>query len=134
MSAETPPTIESAADAMRRFGLELPDAWEDFPWGERALKVKKKVFAFLGGGDGETLRFSLKLPESGADVLSMPFAKPTGYNLGRAGWVSFTFTAEQIPDVADLEGWLEESFRAVAPKTQIKALDARGAGKDAPAG
>jgi hypothetical protein len=31
-------------------GLSLP-AWEDFPWGHCALKVKKKVFAFLVHGN-----------------------------------------------------------------------------------
>lgn len=120
---QTCPELEAAADAMRAFGLGLPDAWEDFPWGEPALKVKKKVFVFLGR-PGKSLGFAVKLPHSADDVLTMPFAKPTGYGLGRAGWVSFTFTAEMPPDVSDLQAWVEESYRAVAPKTQIKALDA----------
>ena len=116
------PAVEAAYTAMRDFGLGLPETREDFPWGESALKVRKKVFVFMGHG-GPHLGFSVKLPDSGADVLCMPFATPTGYGLGRAGWVSFRFEPETLPDVQDLIEWVEESYRAVAPKTLVRALD-----------
>ncbi len=118
--------VEAAREAMRAFGLSLPETREDFPWGESALKVRKKVFVFLGGG-GPHLGFSVKLPASGEDVLCMPFARPTGYGLGKSGWVSFRFEADALPGADDLRGWVEESYRAVAPKALVKALD-RAAG------
>lgn len=37
--------------ALRDFALDYPGAHEDFPWGERVVKVKGKVFLFLGGKD-----------------------------------------------------------------------------------
>lgn len=117
------PRVEAACDAMRGFGLSLPETREDFPWGESALKVRKKVFVFLGHGGGAQLGFSVKLPRSGEDVLCMPFASPTGYGLGRSGWVSFRFAPDALPAEEDLRGWVEESYRAVAPKTLVKALD-----------
>ena len=35
--------------ALRDFALRYPETHEDFPWGERVIKVKGKVFLFLGG-------------------------------------------------------------------------------------
>ena len=37
----------------KRFALrdELPGAMEDFPWGERVVKVNKKIFVFMGKKD-----------------------------------------------------------------------------------
>lgn len=118
-----PADIAAAADAIRRFGLDLPETVEEFPWGEAALKVRKKVFVFLGRREAE-LGFSVKLPQSAEDVLCMPFATPTGYGLGKAGWVSFTFASGEVPPHEELLDWVEESYRAVAPKTVVKALDA----------
>jgi hypothetical protein len=64
---------------------------------------------------------SLKLPESGREALELPFTKPTGYGLGKAGWVSASFSAKDAPPLAILEDWILESYRAVAPKTTIKS-------------
>jgi hypothetical protein len=37
------------ARALRTYALTFPEAREDFPWGERVVKVREKVFVFLGG-------------------------------------------------------------------------------------
>lgn len=115
---------------MRAFALSLPDAFEDFPWGERVIKVNKKIFVFLGGDDraetGDVATgggFSLKLRESHHHAMSVPGAAPTGYGLGKAGWVSVPFTPD-LPDIEVLEDWIEESYRAVALKRLISELDA----------
>lgn len=113
--------IENTLVAMRDFALTFPEAWEDFPWDHPALKVRKKVFLFLGAS-AETLEFSCKLPESG-DVLALPFTEPTGYGLGKSGWVSFSCKPGEVPPRSMLKGWIEESYRAIAPKTLIKQLD-----------
>lgn len=128
--APASPEVEAAYETLRRFGLGLPETVEAFPWGESALKVRKKVFAFLGHGGGQ-LGFSVKLPDSGADVLCMPFASPTGYGLGKSGWVTFRFDADELPHDEDLEAWVEESFRAVAPKAVVRALDRQRAAAQA---
>ncbi len=115
--------------AARTFALSLPEAWEDFPWGESTIKVRKKVFVFLGndapeGVPDDVLRVSAKLPQSMTDVLALPFATPTGYGLGKHGWVSLRIEAGVTVALEDLLGWIEESYRAVAPKTLVKALHA----------
>jgi predicted DNA-binding protein (MmcQ/YjbR family) len=117
-----------AAEEIREFALGLPGAHEDFPWGERVMKVGKKVFVFMGKVDDEgggTMGFSVKLPHSGAEALELPFCEPTGYGLGKAGWVSASFgPRDNLPKDLILR-WIEESYRAVAGKRQIAELDAR---------
>jgi predicted DNA-binding protein (MmcQ/YjbR family) len=115
-----------AQDRLAAFALSLPGAWEDFPWGERVAKVGKKVFVFLGKpGEGEGVGFSVKLPESALEALESPHAQPTGYGLGKAGWVSFDFPPGEEPDDATLQAWVVESWRSLAPKKAVKAYDGR---------
>ena len=113
------------AVVLRAFALGFPEAYEEFPWGERVAKVNGKVFVFLGM-DGDTLGLSVKLPQSGMLALGLPFASPTGYGLGKAGWVTAKFAKREKAPVDLLRSWIEESYRAVAPKTLVKALDASG--------
>src|SRR6478672_2254440 len=79
-----------AEEKLRQFALAYPEAVEEFPWGERAIKVRKKVFVFVEA-DGGGLRLSLKLPDSAGFALSQPFVTPTGYGLGKAGWITARF-------------------------------------------
>ena len=110
---------------IRDFSLGLPEAYEDFPWGERVTKVNKKVFVFLGMDDGDAPGCSVKLNESHAQAMAVPGAEPTGYGLGKAGWVSLPLHGD-IPPVEVLLDWVEESYRMVAPKRLSKLLDAEG--------
>lgn len=118
------PDIYETAEAMRAFALRLPGATEDFPWGDRVAKVNKKVFIFMGRADdmSDGLGFSVKLPTSGSAVLARPNAKPTGYGLGKAGWVSVTYAATDQPPLDEILAWIAESYRAVAPKKLARAL------------
>ena len=108
----------AAAKALRDFALRLPGATEDFPWGERVAKVNKKVFVFLGCDPvpGGEMGLSVKLPESGQEALDLPFTKPTGYGLGKSGWVTATFGPKDKPPIEILKAWIRESYLAVAPK------------------
>ncbi|QJE74129.1 hypothetical protein HHL28_14460 [Aerophototrophica crusticola] len=73
-------------------------------------------------GDG-SLRFSVKLPQTAPEALSLPFCTPTGYGLGKAGWVTVRFTPGEEVLLGWLKAWIGESYRAVAPKKLVKALD-----------
>ncbi len=107
--------MTATASDLLTFALSLPEAWEDHPWGETAVKVRKKVFVFLGG----TL-ITVKLDEAHAHALSVEGAEPTRYGLGRAGWVNVPFAGVPL-DI--LQDWIEESYRIVAPKRLVAALD-----------
>jgi predicted DNA-binding protein (MmcQ/YjbR family) len=100
-----------------------PEAYEDRPWGEIVYKVKGKVFVFCGVPQEKNLSFSVKLPQSSGAALMMPFAEPTAYGLGKAGWITATLSPkDKVPEALLLE-WLDESYRAVAPKKLLKLLD-----------
>jgi predicted DNA-binding protein (MmcQ/YjbR family) len=113
---------------LRDYALSFPGATEEFPWGERVAKVKGKVFVFLGSDPvaGGPMGLSVKLPESGQDALDLPFAKPTGYGLGKSGWVSATFEAKDDPPLGILKGWILESYCAVAPRKLAAELESSG--------
>jgi predicted DNA-binding protein (MmcQ/YjbR family) len=103
------------------FALELPDAYLDHPWGEDVVKVNKKVFVFLGSDGGADSGMSVKLRESREQALASPGAEPTGYGLGRSGWVNVPFPG--APPIAILRDWVEESYRLVAPRRLVMRLD-----------
>ena len=109
------------ADPVRQFAAGLPEAWEDHPWGESVFKVGKKVFVFFGTLESdEGVRFTVKLRDSHDEAMSMPWVVPSGYGLDRGGWVTCV-----APDDAPLEmitGWIEESYRLVAPKKLIARI------------
>jgi predicted DNA-binding protein (MmcQ/YjbR family) len=111
------------ASQLRDFALAFPEAREDFPWGERVVKVRDKVFVFLGRDD-EEIGVTVKLPSSGLMALGLPFASPTGYGLGKSGWVTARFAAKDRPPLDMLRKWIDESYRAVAPKELVRKLDA----------
>jgi len=114
----------SPADALRAFGLTYPGAALKSPWPEHLdLAVKDKTFAYLSV-EGEPLKISCKLPQTGMVALELPFTQPTGYGLGKSGWVSARFEAGEAPPVELLRAWIDESYRAVAPKTMVARLPA----------
>ena len=118
---------------LREAALAYPEAHEDFPWGDRVVKVKKKVFVFMGVDASGKFGCSLKLPTSGMLVLDLPFASPTGYGLGKSGWVSIKTGGAEEPDLEMLLEWLRESYGAVAPKTLVKSLARPGSSTPRPA-
>jgi predicted DNA-binding protein (MmcQ/YjbR family) len=110
---------------LRAFALSFPGAGEDFPWGERVVKVNGKIFVFLGHDEetGPPL-MTVKLVESHAHALALEGAGPSGYGLGRAGWVNVPLLA--VGATLDLlRDWIEESYRIVAPKRLVAELDRR---------
>jgi len=116
-------TLKTAEAALRRCALGYPRATEDHPWGESAFKVGGKVFLFMSRHDGG-LNLSMKLPVSGPAALGLPFAEPTGYGLGKHGWVTARFGAGDEVPVELIREWVDESFRAVAPRRVVAELEA----------
>jgi len=107
--------------ALRKFALSYPEATEDMPWGHHAIKVKGKSFLFLAA-DAETFSLSAKLPSSGGVALELPFASRTEYGLGRSGWVTARFPRGARVPLDVLRLWVDESYRAIAPKRLVARL------------
>jgi predicted DNA-binding protein (MmcQ/YjbR family) len=118
---------------LERIALQLPEAqrvdieaWD----GEPTFRVRGKNFVFTDQ-TASGLSVKLSLAEAAAVVATDPGAKPTGYGLGRHGWVSI-----QVGAGADdhrwrqVEEWVRTSYSLVAPKSLAKIVLAQDAGSD----
>jgi predicted DNA-binding protein (MmcQ/YjbR family) len=109
-------------ESLKTFALGLPDAYEDMPWeGDVVAKAGKKIFVFFGHAEGDAI--SLKLPESQEHALTIRGSQPTSYGLGKYGWVTVPIKGAGAPPLDLLREWIEESYRAVAPKRLVARLD-----------
>jgi predicted DNA-binding protein (MmcQ/YjbR family) len=117
---------DAALKELRAFGLAYPGAHTKSPWpGHLDLAVKDKTFAYLSI-EGEPFGISCKLPSSSAAALMLPFCEPTPYGLGKSGWVSAKFKAGEVPPVELFKSWIDESYRAQAPRKLVKELVEKG--------
>jgi predicted DNA-binding protein (MmcQ/YjbR family) len=117
---------------IRDFALGLPEANEALPWGERVAKVNKKVFVFLGRDMDRHFGFAVKLPRSRQAALGLPFTEPTGYGLGKSGWVSAKLEGNAKLSFEQLREWVLESYSAVAPKALAARVGTPAATSAAP--
>ncbi len=117
---------KQANTSLKKHALSFPEAWEDHPWGGTVVKVRKKIFCSLGPGPDsqDAVCMSVKLPTSEVQALDLEGAEPAGYGLGKHGWVTLRLDPENMPDIEILMGYIDESYRAIAPKALVKLLDA----------
>jgi len=123
------PTVKSLETKLREIAMSYPDTYEDHPWGESAIKIRPqgKAFLFMRAHDDE-VSFSVKLPNSRDMAADLPWAEPTHYGMGKYGWVTAHVKPKDAP-MDLIRAWIDESFRAVAPKKLVKQLDAKGSGR-----
>jgi YjbR protein len=123
---------DAAVKELRELGLKYPGAHTKSPWpGHLDLAVNDKTFAYLSI-EGEPFRMSCKLPATGEQALMLPGTSPTPYGLGKSGWVTCELAEGELPPVDILKEWLDESYRAQAPKKLVKQLSEGGAEASTP--
>jgi predicted DNA-binding protein (MmcQ/YjbR family) len=89
-------------------------------WGdEPTFRVRGKNFVFTNQA---ATSLSLKLPkeEAAAVVATDPAVEPSGYGLGRHGWISLT--VDRDADWQQLEEWVRTSYTLVAPKKLARVV------------
>ena len=98
------------------------EAWGDEP----TFRVNGKNFIFC---DQAFTGISVKLPkdEAAALVATDPRAEPTGYGLGRHGWVSISLDGLEDDRWDEVEEWVRTSYTLVAPKRLAKIVEAEDA-------
>lgn len=107
-----------------RIALGLPEAMrvDIEAWGgEPTFRVRGKNFVFAAA-DGTSITVKLPHDEAAAVVAEVPDAAPTGYGLGRHGWV--TVALGQLDDGRwqEVEEWIETSYTLVAPKSLARRV------------
>jgi predicted DNA-binding protein (MmcQ/YjbR family) len=113
--------IPAIAKALKAHAMSYPETAEEFPWGESAFKVKGKTFVFMRAETSE-ISFSVKLPNSRTQALAQPGSEPTHYGMGAKGWVTLRPAAKTSLKL--LFSFIDESYRAVAPKRVLAQLKA----------
>jgi len=109
-------------DELESFALSLPEAWFDTPWDEdRVTKVRKQIFAFYGNQDAPSI--GVKLTDSLDEALTLPGATAMSYDMGNDGWTSIPIPGLDVSATDMLHRFIEESFRAIAPKALVEQLD-----------
>jgi predicted DNA-binding protein (MmcQ/YjbR family) len=132
-------------DRVREFALSLPAAAEDFPWGESVVKARTKpgipswrkdgagvlgpMFLWLGFRTAELHAISVKLTTSHEAAIALGGATPTTMSgLGQWGWLTVSLASVEVDLACD---WVEESYRAVAPRRLVSQLQS-GRGREDP--
>lgn len=108
---------EPISRALRAAAIALPEVSEGDSCVNRAFKVRKKNFFFLGEKP-DHLYLMFKLKETGAEVAQMDDPR---VSVGSIGWATVKCAYDDVPDEALLVGWLRESYRSIAPKSLAKA-------------
>jgi predicted DNA-binding protein (MmcQ/YjbR family) len=117
-----PPALAGFTAKVREIALAYPETTEEHPWGETAIKVRGKIFVYIGN-EGDAPNFSVKLPSTGMQALALPFAAPTHYGMGKHGWVTITIPKRVTRAFeAQVAEWVRESYVAVAPKKLGRAV------------
>lgn len=117
-------SVKQAEQRLIRYALNFPEATLEHPWGHDAVKVRGKMFATFGGEAGNPKEFSMsvKLPVSSEMALTLSWVEPTGYGLGKSGWVTARVKSGSDFDIETMTGWIIQSYRAVAPRALGKTL------------
>jgi predicted DNA-binding protein (MmcQ/YjbR family) len=94
------------------------EAWD----GEPTFRVRGKTFIF-SAPDASSISVKLSKEEAAAVVATDPSAEPTGYGLGRHGWVSVIIsTTTSARRWREIEEWIRTSYTLVAPKKLARAV------------
>jgi predicted DNA-binding protein (MmcQ/YjbR family) len=98
------------------------EAWDDEP----TFRVRGKTFIFT---DPKVRALSVKLSkeEAAAVVATDPLAEPTGYGLGRSGWISVQVGKGGRDRWALVEEWVRTSYTLVAPRSLARIILAEDA-------
>jgi hypothetical protein len=102
------------------------EAWD----GEPTFRVRGKNFVFTNPA-ASSVTVKLPVEEATAVVATDPLATPTGYGLGRHGWVSVEIGDGDGDDDARwqlVEEWVRTSYTLVAPKRLAQIVLAEDGG------
>lgn len=112
---------------VRKLCLALPEAHEVEAWGEPTFRVRNKMFAMYADagnhhGDGRASAWTKAAPGNQAIMVGAApdrfFVPPY---VGPSGWVGIYLDGDV--DWDEVAGLLEDSYRLIAPKRLLKALD-----------
>lgn len=119
---------QRAEAELTKYGLNFPDANLGQGWATlRALNVGKKTFASFGAKAEplDALTIVMKLPISAPMAEELPFVRPAKGWYKQHHWVTAYFGPgdDIFAEMETLQGWLKQSYIAVAPKKLARLID-----------
>ena len=118
-------TANETLQIWRKAALRYPEAQEGTSCDRSAFKARDKAFLFMGAED-HSCNAMVKLRESLEEAARLATREPDHYKVGSTGWVTVTFEHGESPPPGLLEGWIDESYRALAHKQLVAMLPERG--------
>jgi len=109
---------------LRKVCLQLPEVRETVKWGHPTFEAGKKIFAVLDRYDGRPC-IAFRAPLEKVDELLADERFTEAPYAARFGWVCLNI--EGSIDWAEVERLVQGSYRLVALKRMLAALDDRGA-------
>ncbi len=111
-------------DKLLAIVVQLPGAYEDRPWGSVHCKVDGKIFVGWGRLDDGDMSIGIRVDKAFQPMLVATDSRFTiAKYVGQHGGVDMRLGPE--PDWREVEKFIVESYRAIAPKKRLKELDAR---------
>lgn len=103
--------------------LDLPESIELEAWGRPTFRAGKKIFALFSDGEGSagSVIFKPDVEERAALVEDARITVPPYW--GPSGWLALT--VDEQTDWGEVGELVEDSYRQVALKRMVAALDAR---------
>lgn len=112
-------------DELREICLELPEAAEAVAFGAPTFKISGKNFAMTNRGRDDRPSVWVKGAPGRQEAVMAAF--PDRYfrppYMGHNGWIGCWLDDTALPDWDEIEDLVTESYRLIAPKRLVKAMD-----------
>ena len=118
-------TKDPQHDRLLAIVKSLPGAYEDWPWGSIHCKVDGKIFTGWSRDEDGVMVLGIRtdLEQQAALVKSDPRFSIAKYT-GKYGGMDMKLGPK--PDWKEVEHFIVQSYRLVAPKKRLKELDGAG--------
>ena len=125
-------TADPMHDRLLAITLKLPGAYEDWPWGCIHCKVDGKIFVGWGRDDDGEMCIGIRTTlDKQAILVDSDKRFSIAKYVGKYGGIDMKLGAK--PDWAEVESFIVESYRLIAPKKRLAELDGGPTKKTQPA-
>lgn len=98
-------------EAIREKAASYPEVAKGTSCTQSSFKAGSGTFLFIGPGPkGKGFKAMFKLRDSMPDAEARATEEPTRFEVGKTGWVTARFTAEEPLPRSVWEPWLDESY------------------------
>lgn len=115
--------FEQVLDKLRAICLILPNTKETLTWGSPHFRVGEKIFCGCGQDQGRP-KIGLKMARYQSEVMmKAPGIEKAPYSRKGDGWVAIDPLL--FDDWTEIESFLVQSYRLIAPKRTVALLDSQ---------